>query len=71
MNENDNLVEINRAGGNTQADNSQAVCAKIPSMPAEPQYAYAYIRFQNTVELCEPQSALKNGTVFPALNMPY
>lgn len=71
MNENDKIVEINSSGGNSQTDNSVDICNQIPSMPTEPQYAFAYIRFQNTAELCEPQNALENGTVFPVLNMPY
>lgn len=71
MNENDKIVEINRSGGNGQTDDMVDIYTQIPSMPTDPQYAYAYIKFQNTAELCEPQNALENGTVFPVLNMPY
>ena len=73
MNENDKIVEINKSSDNIPRENmiNIDVCAQIPEMPTNPQYAYAYIKFQNNVELCNPQNALENGTVFPQLNMPY
>ena len=73
MNENDKIVEINKSNNNVPPSNMPDidVCAVIPAMPTDPQYAFAYIKFQNTVELYDAQNALENGTVFPQLNMPY
>ena len=73
MNENDKIVEISNSGANMPNGNTGSIdiCAEIPTMPTDPQYAYAYIKFQNTVELCDADTALENGTVFPQLNMPY
>ena len=73
MNENDKIVEITKSNNNSSSDTemNMNVCTEIPTMPLNPQYAFAYIRFQNTVELCSPEESLENGTVFPQLNMPY
>lgn len=38
----------------------------------ETKYAQAYVIYQSRGEdVYEPYEALKNGTIFPALNMPY
>lgn len=73
MNENDKIVEINRSNNNNATEPIAGidVCAETPTMPEDPQYAYAYIKFQNTAELYSPENALCAGTVFPVLNMPY
>ena len=65
MNENDKIVEITKSNNNSSSDRGMNidVCAEIPTMPTDPQYAFAYIKFQNTVELYSPQEALENGLV--------
>ena len=47
------------------------VCSAIPPMPDDAGYAFAYIRFQETGDLMMPEDALKSGTAFLSLDMPY
>lgn len=44
---------------------------KIPFMPANPVYAFAYVPFQKFENLYEVNCALKNGTIFKDLNIPF
>ncbi len=73
MNECDKIVEISSSDISITMDNtpSNAVCKVIPQMPEEMQYAYAYVRFQKYGNVYNADEALKNGTLFPELNMPY
>lgn len=72
MNENDKIVEISKTMGEPQrCVAKKGVCDVIPSMPGNPQYAFAYIRFQDTLNLLSPAEALAAGTVFDELSMPY
>lgn len=43
----------------------------IPAMPQNPQYAFAYIKFQQYGDLFTPENALMCGTYFKDLSMPY
>ena len=42
-----------------------------PSIPEDPAYAIAYIRWQELCRVYEPEEALQKGTLFPALDKPF
>jgi len=44
---------------------------KISFMPASPALAMAYVPMQQLEETYDPEQALDNGTLFPALNKPF
>ena len=74
MNESNKIVDINkteRLSASSEIYSDEDLCAKIPTMPTNPQYAFAYVKFQNTVDLLSPENALCAGTVFAELNFPY
>ena len=74
MNESNKIVDINKPEGlsaSSEIFTDEDLCAKIPTMPTNPQYAFAYVKFQNTVNLLSPEKALYAGTVFSELNSPY
>ena len=37
----------------------------------DPAYAIAYVRWQELSQVYEPEEALKQGTLFPALDKPF
>ena len=42
-----------------------------PAIPEDPAYAIAYIRWQASCNVYEPEEAFKQGTLFPALDKPF
>ncbi len=44
---------------------------EISFMPAAPALAMAYVPMQQFEEAYDPEQALDNGTLFPALNKPF
>ncbi len=57
--------------GATKRIEEEDICLAIPPMPDNADYAFAYIRFQETGDLMSPEDALKSGTAFLSLDMPY
>ena len=43
----------------------------IPFMPENPRYVTAYVPFQKYENLYDKHDALKNGTIFKDLNIPF
>ena len=41
------------------------------AFPVDPAYAIAYVRWQELSQVYEPEEALKQGTLFPALDKPF
>lgn len=60
-------MESNKAITGVACDNY----SDIPAMPQNPQYAFAYIKFQQYGDLFTPENALMCGTYFKDLSMPY
>lgn len=50
---------------------SQAMPENISRFPAETPLAMAYVPFQQWSELYSEEEALKSGTLFPELNLPF
>ena len=47
-------------------------CSNYSSMfPENIKYAHAYVPFQNTEQMFDPEESLCKGTVFPDLYQPY
>lgn len=44
---------------------------RIPTMPDDPRLAFAYVPFQEFRNLYSTEKALKNGTIFKELNIPF
>lgn len=61
-------MESNKVITGTACDNCYS---NIPAMPQNPQYAFAYIKFQQYGDLFTPENALLCGTYFKDLSMPY
>lgn len=59
------IMEANKIISSVMCDNT------IPSMPRDPQYAFAYIKFQQYGNLFSPEDVLNCGTYFKDLSMPY
>ena len=76
MNEKDKNINVKKGGAvqaanSSMGNNSNTVCSNIPSMPTDPQYVYAYIRFQqDPVYYADLNKALLAGTIFEELNLP-
>ena len=77
MNDKDKNINVKK-GGTVQAANSNngnngssdTVCSSIPSMPTDPRYVYAYIRFQqDPIYYADLNQALSVGTIFEELNL--
>ena len=43
----------------------------IPFMPKMPMYAHAYVPMQQPEKVFSPEEALRCGTLYPSLVMPY
>ena len=41
------------------------------AFPEDSAYAIAYVRWQDLSQIYEPEEALKQGTLFPALDKPF
>lgn len=41
------------------------------AFPEDTAFAIAYVRWQDLCQVYEPDEALKQGTLFPALNKPF
>ena len=44
---------------------------KRTAFPEDPAFAIAYVRWQELNNVYEPEEALKQGTLFPALDKPF
>ena len=65
----DSLSGENRMKYRNRADDAEdAVMTRFPS---ETPIGMAYVPFQVIDEVYEPETALKNGTLFPELNYPF
>ena len=43
----------------------------LAPFPAQAAHAIAYVRWQELEEIYEPETALKQGTLFPCLDKPF
>jgi len=44
---------------------------KIPFMPTDPSYAFAYVPYQRFENLYSAEDALRHGTIFCDLDIPF
>jgi hypothetical protein len=70
MNINDKITEITSKAEVNASSESGSICSDIPAMPTNPQYVFAYIKFQQNPTYMPLDKALCAGTIFEELYLP-
>lgn len=69
MSEQDKITEI--TGETVSVSKKQEHFEEMPMLPYDPQYANAYVPYQQYNGIMKPEKALICGTAFAELSMPY